>query len=186
MELDTPDVSTLTRLGLFKTLPRSPPLALAVRPDLGGCITGTPPRVQHGTTTVPDSACQHPLWDAQDSHSQSTLPRILPHHAVDCQVRIYQAVVEPTRTRSPGEVQVLRQEGGSHHAHRLLHPTSRPQLTHAWGTGRGRTGAEGQSRQQSATQAAAEVNMQPAATNRQSAAHSFQHTTSRVRESYLW
>lgn len=40
--------------------------------------------------------------------------------------------MEPTCTRSPREVQVLRQESSSHHAHRLLHPTSRPQLAHAW------------------------------------------------------
>lgn len=139
MELDTAGVSTLARLGLlFITLPRSPPSGLgcqgltSVVPSLAHprvCSMGpAPPRPTLLESTPPARGCPR----LSVSHSQSTLSRILPHHAVDRQVRIHQAVVEPTRPRSPGDVEVLCQEGGSRHAHRLLHPTSRPQLPHAW------------------------------------------------------
>ena len=61
---------------------------------------------------------------------QPALPRVLPHHGVDGEVRVDERVVEPPRAVSPVDAEVVGEERRGDHAFRLVHPARAPQTAH--------------------------------------------------------
>eukprot|EP00962_Isochrysis_galbana_P017755 scaffold5115_cov113-Isochrysis_galbana.AAC.8 len=55
---------------------------------------------------------------------------ILPHHGVDGVVGVHEGIVKPASPLDPADAEELDQEGGGHHADRLVHPPRRPQAAH--------------------------------------------------------